>query len=196
MTKYFPRLTRPSPCRIIDTHYKTAVMLGSFAITTSGWWAWNGFLSSAYAGGVSPYAVRHGFATTFGSDLAWWLTLIVVVGVLTTAELGYRAVKRSLVVGGVWGWGSWRKWLSWAAWKRVFRGGVASSVVWSGEGMQGSAEEWGVEMWQEMERDPGVRRMLRKMVRGDEDGNEDADEAEDIVAGDEENEKDRQGRCC
>ena len=128
--------------------------------------------------------MRGGFASTFGRDPAWWLTLIVVLAVLATGELGYRAIKRSVVVMGLWRWG-W-KWLSWATWRKVFRGGVGAA--WSGDGVQESVEEWGVEIWQEMERDPDVRMMLRKMAHGEvEEG-----EPEEVLG---QEERDTQG-CC
>lgn len=121
--------------------------------------------------------MRGGFSTTFGRDLVWWVTLIVVLAVLVTAELSYRAVKRSVIVTGLWRWG-W-KWLSWTTWRKVFRGGAGA--VWSGEGVQGSAEEWGVEIWQEMEKDAGVRDMLRGIASGEGEGVEEVEVAVEEV---------------
>lgn len=84
---------------------------------------------------MTPYAVKIGFTSVFGPDLAWWLTLIVVLGALAMGELAVRAVRRSLVVMGIWNWDP-------------------------GHSRQ-NAEELGVEMWQELERDPAVKELLK-----------------------------------
>ena len=87
---------------ILDSHYKTGIVLVAFGITTGGWWLWNVFLSLAYGKAPSPYDVRGGFLTVFGTHAAWWATLIVTIGVLTVVELGYRAVVRNLAISDVW----------------------------------------------------------------------------------------------
>lgn len=123
----------------MDPHHKTIIIIASFVITISGWWAWQFFLSGAYSTkDVTPYAVRNGFTSVFGPDLAWWLTLIIVVGTLATGELAYRAVKRTLVAMGIWNWGSGRS--------------------------KQNAEELSVEMWQEMEKDPAIKEMLKSQA--------------------------------
>jgi phospholipid-translocating ATPase len=121
---------------ILDPHHKTIIILACFIITIAGWWAWQFFLSGAYSTkAVTPYAVRDGFTSVFGPDPAWWLTLIVVLGTLTTGELAYRAIKRTLVTMGLWNWDPRRS--------------------------KPNAEEVGVEVWQEMEKDPAVKEMLK-----------------------------------
>lgn len=87
---------------ILDSHYKTLIVLISFSITVGGWWLWNIFLSLAYGQAPSPYDVRGGFLTVFGTHASWWATLVVTVAVLTVAELGYRAVVRNLAISDVW----------------------------------------------------------------------------------------------
>ena len=183
----------------MDTHYKTIVVLASATITLGGWWAWNGFLSSIYAPDVTPYAVRNGFSSTFGPDPAWWLTLAVLLGVLATGELGYRALKRNLIVMGFCKWR--KKWSAWAMCKKIFRGGKGKGVGESDGGgggngrrswgssmggeegiLRGNVEEWRVELWQEIEKDVGMREMLRRMGRGEgreEPGEEDTEEVGD-----------------
>jgi phospholipid-translocating ATPase len=88
---------------ILETHCKTVIVLVSFAITVSGWWAWNAFLSGVYAPAPTPYGVRNGFVSGFGKDPSWWLTLVVVLFFLAALELTYKAVKRFLIVTGAWG---------------------------------------------------------------------------------------------
>ncbi|KAK3391267.1 hypothetical protein B0H63DRAFT_558088 [Podospora didyma] len=162
---------------ILNTHYKTSTILGSFVITITGWWVWQCVLAGVYAPGVWPYAVRGGFFTSFGPDPVWWTALIAVLGLLVSLELAFMAVKRSLIVSGLWKWG-W-KWLQWSTWKRGF--GAAGD--WSaGGGGVGSLEDWDVELWQAMENDEKIRETLRKMSRlGYED--EDENEGENEKAG-------------
>ncbi|ORY60272.1 P-type ATPase [Pseudomassariella vexata] len=137
---------------IVETHNKTSLVLGSFAITFAGWWAWNAFLAAAYAPAPSPYAVRGGFTTTFGRDPLWWLTLIVIVCILLSVELVCKTVRRNLLVARLWRWPPWK-------------GGS--------EGVGESVEEWDLELWQELEKDPVVRERLRKIVEEEEEESED-----------------------
>ncbi len=160
--------------RILDTHYKTNIIIGSFVVTFAGWWVWQAFLAGVYAPGVWPYAVRGGFFSSFGPDPAWWLALIGVLGLLACVELAYKSVKRNLIVAGMWrlGW----KWLRWSTWKTAFWSRPGGGAVWAGEGTKRALEEWDVELWQVMEQDPAIRETLRRMSKFgyDRDG-EDAD---------------------
>ncbi|KAI1841589.1 hypothetical protein JX265_004681 [Neoarthrinium moseri] len=137
---------------ILETHHKSSLVLGGFGITFAGWWLWNIILSAIYSRSVSIYAVRDGFLITFGSDSMWWLTLIIVVAVLICLELGFKAIKRNMIIGGLW---------QWPPWKRRAPGD--------------SAEEWHLELWQELEQDPYMQERLRKINEGTE-GNEEVEE--------------------
>ncbi|TVY39580.1 putative phospholipid-transporting ATPase, partial [Lachnellula subtilissima] len=64
---------------VLDTHYKTWIPLLSVTITLLGWGIWNVFLSLAYANTPGSYAVYSAFVHHFGSNLAWWATLFVVL---------------------------------------------------------------------------------------------------------------------
>lgn len=96
-------------------------------------------MSAVYNTGVNTYAVRNGFLKTFGGDALWWLTLIITMAVLICLELGFKAVKRNLIVGGLWQWPPWKK-----------------------RALGDSAEEWHLELWQELEQDPFIRARLRQ----------------------------------
>jgi phospholipid-translocating ATPase len=147
--------------RILDTHYKSGIVMFSFGITIIGWWLWQVFLAGSYSPGVWPYAVRGGFFSSFGDDPLWWVTLVAVLGLLVSLELAYNSVKRNLIISGLWKWG-W-KWLELSTWKRAF--GPASGPVWSGDGARGSLEDWDVELWQAMEKDPSIKETLRQMSK-------------------------------
>ncbi|OLN88113.1 putative phospholipid-transporting ATPase DNF3-like protein 1 [Colletotrichum chlorophyti] len=144
-------------CFILETHHKSAIVMGSFFITFSGWFAWNGFLSGIYTRAPSPYAVREGFAKTFGPDLVWWLTLIVMITLFIVMETMFRTLQRSLILAGLWRW------------------------PWIRKGDDVCADEWRLELWQELEKIPAVREKLRRLAQDEE---EDEDCGEDVdVAG-------------
>ncbi|KAL7627863.1 drs2 neo1 protein [Parahypoxylon ruwenzoriense] len=124
---------------IIETYHKTAIVMSALGITIAGWWAWNAFLSGVYAAQPSPYPARDGFTDTFGKDPLWWLTLLVVVLTLISIELVYKAMKRHMVIAGVWKWPPWKR-----------------------QSLDDSLEEWGLEIWQELEKDPVMRERLRR----------------------------------
>lgn len=62
------------------------------------------------------------------------------MAILVTLELGFKAVKRNLIVGGLWQWPLWKK-----------------------RSMGESAEEWHLELWQELEQDPAMQERLRQI---------------------------------
>ncbi|KAK8131218.1 hypothetical protein PG984_007656 [Apiospora sp. TS-2023a] len=142
---------------IIETHSKTKVILWGFAITIIGWWVWCALLGGIYNPGVSPYAVRGGFTKSFGGDGIWWLTLIVVVALLMTVELVYRAVKRNMILARMWRWPPWKK-----------------------SETDKSLEEFHLEMWQELEQDPVIQEKLRQILK-EERGEVTEEEEDDAV---------------
>ncbi|KAK9780890.1 putative Phospholipid-transporting ATPase [Seiridium cardinale] len=131
---------------IIETHNKSAIVLVGFTITIIGWWLWNVILAAVYNPGVNTYAVRNGFTKTFGADALWWLTLIIAMAVLVCLELGFKAIKRNLIVGGLWQWPPWQK-----------------------RAVGESAEDWHLELWQELEQDPLMKEKLRQINEGERD---------------------------
>lgn len=137
-----------------------------FWITVAGWWAWNAFLSGIYAPAPSPYAVRDGFTTTFGRDATWWLSLVVALMALSTAEIAYRTTKHAVVTAGLWRFPTWMQRYGLGHPRQKLRaspfGGSGTSVVGMGGGGE-MAEEMAVETWQEMEKDPAVAEGLRMM---------------------------------
>ncbi|KAI1491977.1 P-type ATPase [Biscogniauxia mediterranea] len=137
---------------IIETHNKTAIVMGAFGITFAGWWAWNAFLAGIYTPQPSPYPARGGFTNAFGKDPIWWLTLIVVVLVLISVEYAYKAIKRNLIVLGLWKWPPWK-------------GRDADD--------RDHLEEWNLEVWQELEKDPVMRERLRRAGTTDERDSDD-----------------------
>ncbi|KAJ9130364.1 Phospholipid-transporting ATPase [Pleurostoma richardsiae] len=156
---------------ILETHYKSSVILGGFFITVAGWWLWQFTLAGLYAPSPSPYAVRHAFWTTFGADLAWWATLGVVLAALVVLLVMFKTVKRTLVIHGLWRW-RWG-WL----WGNGGRG-AGGLRGRKGAGFEGNLEEWDVTLWQELEKDPAVREKLRLMANDEMEDNEEEEPEE------------------
>ena len=127
-------------CRLLEAHYKTRIVGVSFAITTSGWWAWNAFLAGAYSDNISPYDIKHGFDQGFGKDPVWWLVLLAALAILLVFDLMWKSIRRNLTVSG-----------RWPPWKAK-------------TGMEKSAEEVDVHVWQEMEQDTAVQRRLTSLA--------------------------------
>lgn len=122
-----------------------------------GWWLWNVILAVVYVRSVSTYAVRDGFTRTFGTDALWWLTLIISTAVLICLELGFKAIKRNMIVGGLWQWPPWKK-----------------------RAASNSVEEWHLELWQELEQVPEIKRKLEER-NTDKRDEEDADSLAEIA---------------
>jgi phospholipid-translocating ATPase len=141
---------------IFETHYKSAIVMCSFFITTVGWFAWLSFLDAIFAGKPSgTYNIRNSFTQLWGPDALWWATLFIVLGILGMIEIVMKAVKRKLISARLYRWPSWLT-------KR--RGAPAEDT----------AEEWELEVWQELEQDPVIWEKLKRMAR---------DTDEDVVDG-------------
>ncbi|KAI1194596.1 hypothetical protein F5X97DRAFT_310732 [Nemania serpens] len=138
---------------IMETHYKMAIVIGSFGITVAGWWAWQAFLSGIYPLQPSPYAGRGAFVNTFGKDTLWWSLLIGVLLVLIGLDITLKFAKRNLVVYGLWHWPPWRR---------------ASAD--GGSGGAENCENWDRQIWQELEQDPVVREHLRQILLEEQQG--------------------------
>lgn len=141
---------------IFETHFKSAVVMGCFFLTTIGWFAWVAFLDGVYAPLPSgKYAIRNSFTELFGADGLWWATTFIVLGILGLFEIVMKCCKRLLLIAGLW---------EWPPWSRSRRGE--------------NIEEWDVELWQELEQHPGMRRKLRQLCR-DEITHEEEEEDDD-----------------
>lgn len=153
---------------IFETHYKSGIVMGSFFVTTIGWWVWVCFLDGIFAASPSgPYDMRYSFRYKFGPDAVWWATLFAVLGALGLMELAMKVAKRQLVLAGLWRW---------------------PPPPWSTPGLSENVEEWDVELWQELEQDPTVRAKLKLMAR-EHDGQEvEEEEVEGEEDGEEEEE--------
>ncbi|KAK5990757.1 Phospholipid-transporting ATPase dnf1 [Cladobotryum mycophilum] len=143
---------------IFETHYKPRVVMTCFFVTTIGWFVWLSFLSSVY--GASPsgkYAIRDTFTKLFGDDAVWWSTCFIVLGIMGLMELLFKAIKRNMLVAGLWQWPPWQR-----------------------KKLGDNVEEWDLELWQELEQEPEVQKNLAKIARDDQDEEEEEEEADDF----------------
>ncbi|XWW96555.1 hypothetical protein V2A60_004532 [Cordyceps javanica] len=128
---------------IFETHYKSSIVMGSFFVTTIGWFAWVSFLDAIFGASPSgPYDLKYSFRYKWGPDPVWWATLFAVLGALGLMELAMKVAKRHLILGGVWKWPPWKQ-----------------------PGLSENVEEWDLELWQELEQDPVVQAKLKMMAR-------------------------------
>ncbi|KAI0423943.1 hypothetical protein F5Y09DRAFT_325750 [Xylaria sp. FL1042] len=135
---------------IMETHYKSAIVMGAFGITVSGWWAWQAFLSGVYTLQPSPYAGRGGFVNTFGRDTLWWSLLFGVLLVLAGVDIAFKFAKRSLIKYGLWSWPPWRR--------------------KDADDSPENCENWDRQLWQELEQDPVVREHLKQTLLDEQQG--------------------------
>ncbi|KAI1129536.1 hypothetical protein F5Y10DRAFT_238126 [Nemania abortiva] len=135
---------------IMETHYKSAIVIGAFGITVSGWFAWQAFLSGIYPLQPSPYAGRGAFVNTFGEDATWWSLLFGVLLVLIGLDITFKFVKRNLIVYGLWNWPPWGR--------------------RNADDSPENCENWDRQLWQELEQDPAIRERLRQALLDEELG--------------------------
>ncbi|KAK3690751.1 drs2 neo1 protein [Vermiconidia calcicola] len=131
---------------LLETQYKTLIVGVSFAITTSGWYAWIAFLSFAYSDNLSPFDIKHSLEKDYGKDPNWWLVLLVTLAVLVAIELVWKTLRRDMALAG-W-WSLWRRW----------RHDSDNAK---------NPEELDLEVWQEMQREPAIREKLKRLARDD-----------------------------
>ena len=136
--------------------------MGSFFVTTGGWFAWNGFLDGVFAPSPSgPYAIRDTFTQHFGRDATWWSTMFLVLGFLGLMDLVLLVVKRNLRLAGF---------LHWKPWKKL---------------ENRRPEELELEIWQELEQDPIVKKRLQRLANDEvEDEDEWDADVESMLAAD------------
>ncbi|GAW21890.1 hypothetical protein ANO14919_114160 [Xylariales sp. No.14919] len=135
---------------IMETHYKSAIIMGAFAITVSGWWAWQAFLSGVYTLQPSPYDGRGGFVNTFGKDPLWWSLLFGVLLILICLDMTFKFAKRYLIKYGLWNWPPWQR--------------------RDADDSPENCENWDRQLWQELEQDPVVREHLRQALLDEQQG--------------------------
>ncbi|KKA26313.1 hypothetical protein TD95_001757 [Thielaviopsis punctulata] len=168
---------------IFETHYKTWFIMGAFFLTTIGWWGWCAFLSLVYAPDAAIYSVRDGLWDHWGTEASWWATLFATLGMLGIFEMTLKIAKRKLLgIRRIAAWTVTPPWKSFSAKERERRRREEED---DSMGRGTPSVEWRLEIWQEMEQDPEIRKTLKKMARDPWLLDEEEDELEDITEEDE-----------
>lgn len=83
-------------CSIIELQYKTILALGLYCLQCLVL-VWLFHIALGYVLPdlvISPYFVVGGFTKTFGGDLAWWATLLLILGSLGVAEVSVETIRQ------------------------------------------------------------------------------------------------------
>ncbi|RSL41124.1 hypothetical protein CEP53_012947 [Fusarium sp. AF-6] len=138
------------PELILEMHHKTKIALWSAFGSILGVWLY--LLITAIISGYepSPYAIKGGMIKEYGRDPSWWFALLYTLGLLIAAESTFKSLRQNAMVRAlVVRCGSWL--------------GIAFD---SGKGIREGFNDWDPHLWQEMEKDKGVRRRLRDLGNG------------------------------
>jgi len=79
---------------ILETHAKTLVIFGGFALSVAGWFVWMCILSQTYNPAIGIYAVRDAFLHNFGPTLSWWVIILLELAALLVLDLAVQSVRR------------------------------------------------------------------------------------------------------
>ncbi|CAN8096065.1 unnamed protein product [Discula destructiva] len=79
---------------VLELHNKTVVTFVGLLLSTGGWFLWNLILNGVYKQQIGPYSVRGAFIHRFGKQPLWWLTLVMVLIMVTVVELAVTALRR------------------------------------------------------------------------------------------------------
>jgi phospholipid-translocating ATPase len=84
---------------ILEMHNKTLITALGWVISVGGWFMWNILLSliMKIKGNKNYllYPVAKGFLHQFGTNLLWWLVLILTLAALIVLELGVSSVRKA-----------------------------------------------------------------------------------------------------
>lgn len=82
---------------IFEMFNKTFLSLGSWLATVVGWFVWQILLSYIFRSGrVYPlYPVKNGFLHTFGTNILWWLVVLLGLACLIVVELGLSSIQKA-----------------------------------------------------------------------------------------------------
>ncbi|CAH0034088.1 unnamed protein product, partial [Clonostachys rhizophaga] len=132
---------------ILEMHHKTKIALWSASVSILAVWLYiviTGLVAGYESG---PYAITGGIIEEYGRDPSWWLALLYTLGLLTAAEWAHKSFRQNAMVRDFVG-----RCCSWF--------GVASD---SKEGVREGFKAWDTRLWQEIEKDKGVRAHFRSL---------------------------------
>jgi phospholipid-translocating ATPase len=84
---------------ILEMHNKTIISAVAWVISVGGWFMWNILLSLVFkiSGNKNYllYPLSQGFLHRFGTNLLWWLVLILTLAALIVLELGVSSLRKT-----------------------------------------------------------------------------------------------------
>ncbi|OHW98489.1 phospholipid-translocating p-type ATPase [Colletotrichum incanum] len=130
---------------ILEMHHKTKVAIWAAIASVAGLLAYHLITAAATGLSLTLYSVKHGLTAVFGQDAVWWMTLLWVLGMLLLVESTLRSFKQNSMIRTL-------LYRCWPFKKEMARGG----------GVREGFRDWEPRLWQEMEMDPAVARILGK----------------------------------
>ncbi|KAF5002150.1 hypothetical protein FDECE_10712 [Fusarium decemcellulare] len=130
---------------VLELHHKNKIAIFSVVGSIAALWIYQLIAGVAAAPSSGPYSAKNGLTSTFGQDFRWWSTLILVLCFLMMIEYALKALKQNSTI---------RAWTAriWFGEKKRSGGGVREGFY-----------DWDTRLWQEMEKDATIERMLARL---------------------------------
>ncbi|WQF77387.1 Putative P-type ATPase, subfamily IV, P-type ATPase, A domain superfamily, HAD superfamily [Colletotrichum destructivum] len=131
---------------ILEMHHKTKIAIWSAVGSVAGLWVYQLINAASAAPSSTPYSAKNGLTTGFGRDAAWWMTLIWTLGALLLIELTLRSFKQNSMIRSA-----------------IYRCWPFEKKTAIGGGVRNGFRDWELRLWQEMETDPAVAKILKRL---------------------------------
>lgn len=79
--------------QFFELHNKSVMAAVAIFLSVGGWWLWNLILSQVYDPDNRIYNVNGGLIHSFGRNILWWLTLILIVLAVSVFEIVIKTIK-------------------------------------------------------------------------------------------------------
>ncbi|KAK5103027.1 drs2 neo1 protein [Lithohypha guttulata] len=79
--------------QFFELHNKSVMAAIAIFLSLGGWWLWNLILSEVYDPDNRLYNVNGGLVHSFGTNVLWWMTLILIVLEVSILEILIKVVK-------------------------------------------------------------------------------------------------------
>lgn len=79
--------------QFFELHNKSYMAAIAIFLSVGGWWLWNLILSRTYDPENRLYNVNGGLVHSFGQNILWWLTLILIVLEVSVFEIIVKTIK-------------------------------------------------------------------------------------------------------
>ncbi|TID03927.1 putative phospholipid-transporting ATPase [Colletotrichum higginsianum] len=131
---------------ILEMHHKTKIAIWSAVGSVAGLWVYQLINTVSSAPSSTPYSVKNGLINGFGPDAVWWMTLIGTFNMLLLMELTLRSFKQNSMIRSA-----------------IYRCWPFEKKTAIGGGVRNGFRDWELRLWQEMETDPAVAKILERL---------------------------------